>query len=99
MFASVGASVAAQHFWRVMPGIKADAQQMSLVVQRGIGGKLLLDGGEVAAHAYAVIGQRTASVDKGYQQYFAAKLLDRNALAALIQELEIRHCLPWCGDV
>ena len=80
-------------------GIEADTQQMGLVVQPGIGGELLLDGGKVAAHPYAVIRQWAARVDEGDQQCFATKLVDRNGLAALIEELEIRNRLPVVGTL
>ncbi len=44
--------------------------------------------GEIAAHARAVIGQRTARVDEGNEQNLAAKLTDVNELAALVESLK-----------
>src|ERR1700733_8777804 len=72
---------------------------MSLLVKLGIGGELLLGGGEVSAHPYAVIRQRAAGIDESDQQCFAMKLVDSNGLVALIEEFEIRHYLPVRGDV
>ena len=62
---------------------------MRLRVERGVGGKSLIELGEVAAHARAIICERTARVDEGNEQHLAAKLSDVNQLAVLVKQLEI----------
>src|ERR1700748_2804250 len=64
---------------------------MRLLVESRIGCQSLIYLREVSAHARAKISQRTAGVDKSYQQYLAAKLFQPDLLIALVQELEVRH--------
>src|ERR1700677_1965460 len=97
--AGVCAAVAVQYLWRVIRRIEADTEKMSCAGELGIGGKLLLDGGKIAAYADAVIRKVTSRVNKGDQQNFAPKLVDIDGLAALIEKFEVGDRLPGCGDV
>src|ERR1700722_1409787 len=72
---------------------------MGLAIQLRIDGKLALDVGEVAAHAYAVIRQGAAGVDERDQQDLAAKLVDPNGLGILIEKLEVGNLLAGLGNV
>src|SRR3954466_9637038 len=63
--AGIGSSIATQDGRRVLSGIKADAEQVRLGVQRLVFSKGLVDLREVAAHPGAVICKRAARVDEG----------------------------------
>lgn len=93
-----GKSVVAQDLGSVMLRVEADAQQAS-ARERGIVAELLVDLGEVAAHARAEIGEWAARIDKGDEQNFPAILPYRNALAALIGEREVGDIFSGGGHV
>ena len=71
--------------------IETDAEQMGFAGEGGIAIELAIYLGELAGHARAIIREGTASVNKGYEQNFAAVLIEENVLVTLIDELEIGH--------
>src|ERR1700748_906438 len=71
--AGVLGAVTVKDFWRVVRGVEADAERVCFVVELGIFGEQLLDVGKVAAHADAIVGQRTTGVDEGNEQDLASK--------------------------
>ncbi len=83
---------------RVVFGVEADAQQLR-VCQSGVSGELFVDLGEIAAHARAKFREGAARVDKGDEQDFAAILLERDVLPALVGEGEVRDSFSGCGHV
>ena len=97
--AGVGAAVAAQNFRRVVGGVEADAEQVRVFVERGVGLQGLVDVGEVAAHARAVVGERATGVDEGHQDDFAVKLLEVDRAIGLVEQLEVGNVVALGGDV
>ena len=97
--AGVGRAIAAQDFGCVVGGIEADAEQVRVLVERGVGLQRLVDGGEVAADMGAVIGERTAGVDESHDDDLAAKLLEIDGAIGLVEEREIGNVIAFCGDV
>ena len=87
--AGVGASVAAEDSGGVVCRVEADAEEVSFRVEGGVDGERLVNLGEVAAHARAVICERAAGVDEGDEQNFAAELRDVDDFAALVEEPEV----------
>ncbi len=85
----IGASVAAQDGGSVVGGVEADAEQVRAGVEVEVGGEKLVEFGEVAAHARAVVGERAARIDEGDEQDLAAELRDVDELAALVEQLEV----------
>src|SRR6202034_907539 len=100
IFASgAGETVGAQNFRRVVSGVEADAEQVGLAVVSGIGAELVINGGEFMADARAEIRKRTARVDERKEQSLAAILMQGDALAVLVDEVEVRHVIAGSGDV
>ena len=97
--AGVGAAIAAQHGGRVVPGVEADAKQMSLGIGRLVCGQSLVDLREVRAHFWAEVSQRAASVDECHQHDFAAVAVQVDGLTALIEQMKIRHGVARRGHV
>src|SRR5581483_9060519 len=95
--AGVSAAVALEHLRRVVCRIEADAEQVCVLVELRIRGKLLVDLRKVTAHARAVVSQRTTGVDEGHQQHFAAILLEVDLLIGLVQECEVRDFIARRG--
>ena len=62
--ARMGCAVTAEHFRGVIVRVEADRKQMRLIVSLGLLLQSLLDDGEVVAHQGALVGLRTAGVDK-----------------------------------
>src|SRR5580658_657249 len=94
-----GVTVGAQNLGCVVGGIEADAEQVGFTVAGGIGADLVVDGSELVADARAEIGERAARVDESEQQGLAAILTERDGLAVLVDELEVRHVIAGSRDV
>src|SRR5208283_1651159 len=71
--------------------INADAQQLRLAEGPGVLLQSLHHLRKVIAQARAVIGKWAPRIDERQQQWFTAKLLKVDALAALVDEHEIGH--------
>ena len=84
-------AVAAQDRGLVVLRIDADAEQLRLAERLRIFLQLLHDLAEVVAHTYAIVGKRTTRVDEGEQQRFAAKLMEVDGLATLVDQREVGH--------
>ena len=97
--AGVGAAVAAEDFGGVVGGIEADAEEVGLVVERGVGGEGFVDVGEVAAHAGAEVGELAAGVDEGHQDELALELIEVDGAVALVEEVEVGNGIAGRGDV
>jgi len=87
--AGVGAAVAAKNFGSVVRGIEADADQMSLFVERRIRGQGFVDIGKVPAHARAEVGKLAAGVNKCEQDNLALELIEMDGAIALVEEMKV----------
>jgi len=70
-----------------------------VVVEGGVGLEGLVDFGEVAAHAWTVVGQRAAGVDEGDEDELAAELLQADFFVGLIEEGEVGDGVADGGHV
>src|SRR5215469_4358685 len=90
VLAGIRSAIALEYLGRVVRGIKADAEQMCVLVELRIRRELLVDLREVAAHTRAVVCQRAARVDQGHQKHFATILLEVDLAVRLIEQCEVR---------
>src|SRR6185312_3862419 len=97
--AGVGSAIAAQHLRRVVGGVEADAEQVSLRVDGGVGGERLVDVGEVVTHAHAEVRQRAARVDERDEKCLAFELGKVNGTSALVEQREVGHGVSRRRDV
>ena len=99
IFASgAGKTVRAENFGSVVGGVEADAEQVSLAVAGGIDADLAVDGGELVADTRAEIGEGAARIDESEEQGLAAILMQRNALAVLVDEVEVGDVVAPGGE-
>src|ERR1700692_2355291 len=73
-----------------MPWIEADTQQMGAVQSR-VGAQLFVEFREVAGDAGTKVGKWATSVNKSDEENIPAILVQRNMLAVLVGECEIRN--------
>lgn len=97
--AGVGATVTAKDLWRVVGGIEADGDEMSLLVERRIGGEGLVDVGEVARHARAEVSELAAGVDEGEENELALELIEMDGAVALVEQVEVGYGVAGRRDV
>ena len=97
--AGVRTAVAAKHLRCVVGRIEADGDEMSLFVERRIGGKSFVDVGEVAAHARAEVRKLATSVDEGEENNLALELIEVDDAIALVKEVEVGDGVARSGNV
>jgi len=97
--AGVSAAIAAKDFGRVVGGVEADADEMSLLVEGWVGGKRFVDIGEVVAHARTEVCELATCVDEGHQHDLAFELVEVNRAVALVKEFEVWHDIALGGNV
>jgi len=99
VLAGVGAAVAAEDGGGVVGGVEADAEEMGVGEEGGIGGELAVELGEVAAHAGAEVGEGAAGVDEGEEDDFAVEVVEVDEVVALVEEGEVGDLIAGGGDV
>jgi hypothetical protein len=87
--AGISAAVAAKYFGCVVRGIEADADEVSLFVERRIGSEGFVDIGEVVRHAWTEVGELAAGVDKGNEDDLPLELVKMDGAIALVEEMEV----------
>src|ERR1700735_2086195 len=97
--AGVGSAIAAQNLGRVIGGIKADAEQVRVFVERRIRLQCLVNLCKVTTHAGAEIREGAPSVDERHHDDLAAKLLEIDGVVGLVEQLEVGNFVALCGDV
>src|SRR6202012_292153 len=77
----------------IFSGLKTPVEKWGFFVKTWIGSQRFIHLRKVTAHAGTEVRQRTPRIDKGHQQYLAAKLRQVNLLIALVQQPEIRYLI------
>jgi len=97
--AGVGSAVAAEDLGGVVGGVEGDAEEVGFGVEVGVGLEGFVDHGEVAGHAWAVVGQRAAGVDESGNEDFALELREVDGAVALVEEGEVGDGVSGLWDV
>src|SRR5208282_441657 len=88
---NIALSVATHRRRLVVLRIDADAKQLRVAERLGILLQLLQHLGKIAAHPRAIIGKWATRIDKGQQQRLAAKMMELDGLAALVDQREVGY--------
>ncbi len=99
VLSGVGTSIATQHLRSVVRRVEADAEEMSLLIESGVGGQCLIHFGEVPAHSRTEIGKGTAGIDEGKQDDFALELRQVNGAIALVEQFEVGYSIANLWNV
>ena len=99
VLAGVGSAVTAEDLGGVVGGVEADADEVGLIAEGGVGAEGFVDVGEVAGHARAEVGHGAAGVDEGDEDGLALELGEVDDVVALVAEVEVGDGVAGVGDV